>query len=365
MAGRTSSPDGGSDSSGVAIPFAEPTTPSVEPTNIPLVERTTTGSPNSGSSGSGVAISFAEPTLIELTITVSSDGGSNSSETSNSFVEPTDTPIVELATPLVTVTPPGPTSRSRLTYNPTMDYTPTRAGNTPFTANMEYTPYMEDNPNMEYNPSASAGSALAPHMGYNPTPVASNMFLFGSGPSGDVRVNSLMGMGQTTSSPTTGTYLTPLSNQTRPSGNRRSATNPRPFYNAARIARGNARAAAHHEAATAAAEAAATAASYGPHSREYALYYLSLLEESKVLNLAAFKEHSKNLYQSRVGCALMRASPDAASRWSEIEVMELAIVALVQAVKGYGHRFETLQYEIEQKYSDLIFGNEDGAAEGE
>lgn len=269
--------------------------------------------------------------------------------TNSSTVEPNNTRLVQLTTPLITITPPRPTDRSTLTYNPTMDYTPTgavsnqytpnvgyasfaadgsvlshnmnhnptitssvdytptRAASYPFAPVMDYapsdvrdsmlnpnmncspvpgasnmftfgtgssgdirvnspTPNMNYTPtsNMNYTPRAVPGSMLVRNVDYKPVPGASNMFVLQSGSSGDVRVNTAMGMGRT--SPFSATTTT---HPTRPNTPGSAIDNPRTtshgkFYTPARIARGNARAAIHTadqvSAATAAAAAAAHAA---------------------------------------------------------------------------------------------------------
>lgn len=362
--------------------------------------------------------------------------------TDTATVEPTNTRLVALTIPLITVTPPRPTNRSTLTYNPTMDYTPTGTVNNPSTPNMDYAPYaalssvlapnidynptvaptMEYTPTraasnpfapvMDYTPSAVPGGMLAPNMDYKPVPGASNMFMFGSGPSGDVRVNSptpntnyatpaipgsmlapnmdykpvpgasnmfvlrsgpsgdvrvnnALGMGHTSPSSTSGTYLTTPNAPGRAIDNPRTTSHGK-YYNTARIARGNARAAAHAAdlqgsataAATAALQASASApvdaAAHAEVSREDTRHRLALLEESRRLHLEAFKEHSVSLRVLRAELALMKASPDADARVHEIEDTECAFFVLEKCVEMYGRRFESLGEEIEEQWDALM-----------
>lgn len=368
-------------------------------------------------------------------------------ELSNSpTVEPNNTRLVQLTTPLITITPPRPTDRSTLTYNPTMDYTPTGAVSNQYTPNMGYASFAADGsvlshnmnhnptitstmdytptraasypfapvmdyapsdvrdsmlppnmncspvpgasnmftfgtgssgdirvnsptPNMNYTPRAVPGSMLARNVDYKPVPGASNMFVLQSGPSGDVRVNNATGMGHTSPSPATTTHLT------RPNTPGRAIDNPRAtshgkFYTPARIARGNARAAIHTadqvSAATAAAAAAAhaalqasttagvNAAAHSKTSHEATLHHLSLLEESRRLHLKAFKEHSTSLRGLHAELTLMKASPDAEARVHEIEDTESALDVVAQFVEMYGRRFEALGEEIEELWDALV-----------
>ncbi|KAI4131943.1 MAG: hypothetical protein LQ347_002761 [Umbilicaria vellea] len=373
--------------------------------------------------------------------------------TNTATVEPTNTGHVELTNPIITVTPPRPTIRSTLTYNPTMDYSPTGATNNAFTPNMDYAPYaavssvlapnIDYNPTvaptmdytptraasdpsapvMDYTPSAVPGGMFAPNMDYQPVPGASNMFMFGSVPSGDVRVNSPTpnlnyttsavpgsmlapnmdykpvpgasnmfvlrsgpsgdvrvnnglgtgygidhGMGYTSPSPTARTYMTTPNTPGHAIDNPRTTSHGK-YYNTARIARGNARAAAHaanQASVTAAAPVPAPAASPAPAtarvdapahaevSRDDTRHRLSLLEESRRLHLKAFKEHSINLKVVRAELELMKASPDADSRVREIEDTESGLFVLARCVELYGRRFESLGEEIEEQWDALM-----------
>ena len=241
-------------------------------------------------------------------------------------------PLVELTIPLITISPPKPTLRSTLTYNPGMDYIPTAAASSAFTRDIDYAP------------------AAAAENPYNPR-------------SGDVRADYPLDTGFTTpSSSSTGTYLMPPSPHYCTSNNRRSGNPKR--YNRARITRSNARAAAHAQANPQAnPEANAVTNAVGqithplqekPIDLEEVLHLLALLEESKTLHLNAFIKHGVELKELRAELKLMWASPDANSRLNEIHAREAHEVVLTHCVETYGRRFEDLKEKIEEKWDQLM-----------